>query len=104
MSLIQLLFILPSSSRVSVPFSQIAQSTQLPIEEVEHLIMKALSLELVRGDIDQVEEKARITWVQPRVLGMKEIEELRDRLMDWSTKVKDVGEKSTKGNEVLLVQ
>lgn len=104
MSLIQLIFSLPSSSRVSVPFSQIATSTQLPVEEVEHLVMKALSLELVKGDIDQVEEKARITWVQPRVLGMQEVGELRDRLDEWSNKVKVVGERSTKGNEVLLVQ
>ena len=104
MSLIQLIFSLPSSLRVSVPFTQIATSTQLPVEEVEHLIMKALSLELIKGDIDQVDQKARIEWVQPRVLGLKEVEELRDRLEEWSAKVKIVGERSRKGNEVLLVQ
>ena len=66
--------------------------------------MKALSLELIKGDIDQVDQKARIEWVQPRVLGLKEVEELRDRLEEWSAKVKIVGERSRKGNEVLLVQ
>ena len=104
MSLIQLVFTLPSSERVSIPFSQIAGATQLPEQEVEYLVMKALALGLVRGDIDEVLQRARIHWVQPRVLGKDEIGELRDRLAGWEEKVRIVGEKSIKGNEVLLVQ
>lgn len=37
--------------------------------QVEHLIMKALSLKLVRGTIDELDKTVTITWVQPRVLG-----------------------------------
>ncbi len=46
-------------------FTEIAQQTKVQPNEIEHLIMKALSLGLVRGTIDQVAEVARITWVQP---------------------------------------
>ena len=40
--------------------------------------MKALSLGLVRGFIDQVDEKVYMTWVQPRVLDLSQV---RDYLM-----------------------
>ena len=104
MSLIDLVFRLPSSSRVSIPFSRIATETQLPVEEVEYLIMKALSLDLIKGDIDQVDQKARITWVQPRVLGKDQIDGLRERLDEWSNKVVTVGERTIKDNKELMVQ
>lgn len=35
--------------------------------------MKALSLGLVRGFIDQVDEKVYMTWVQPRVLDLAQV-------------------------------
>lgn len=41
--------------------------------QVELLVMKALSLGLVKGSIDQVDSKVHMTWVQPRVLGRKQV-------------------------------
>jgi hypothetical protein len=35
--------------------------------------MKALSLGLVRGSIDEVAQKANLTWVQPRVLDVEQV-------------------------------
>jgi len=35
--------------------------------------MKALSLELVRGSIDQVGQEVTMTWVQPRVLDLTQV-------------------------------
>ncbi|CAJ0912407.1 686_t:CDS:2 [Entrophospora sp. SA101] len=35
-------------------------------QEVEYLVMKALSLKLIRGSIDQVGEVVVVTWVQPQ--------------------------------------
>jgi 26S proteasome regulatory subunit N9 len=43
------------------------------LEEVEFLVMKALSRGLVRGSIDQVNQLVSITWVQPRVLDRKQV-------------------------------
>ena len=35
--------------------------------------MRALSLDLVKGSIDQVEQKVHMTWVQPRVLDRDQV-------------------------------
>lgn len=75
----------------AVSFSTIAQETKVRPEEIEHLIMKALSLGLLRGTIDEVDEIAHITWVQPKVLDMKQVGNLRQRLLDWDSSVNKLG-------------
>ena len=35
--------------------------------------MKALSLGLVRGMVDGVDQKVHMTWVQPRVLNLQQV-------------------------------
>ena len=37
--------------------------------------MKALSLSLVKGSIDEVDQKVHMTWVQPRVLDREQVRE-----------------------------
>lgn len=75
----------------AMTFSAIAQETKVQPDEIEHLIMKALSLGLVRGTIDQVAEVARITWVQPKVLDKAQIEGMRNRLREWDDGVNKLG-------------
>ncbi|KAB8293248.1 hypothetical protein EYC80_007580 [Monilinia laxa] len=53
--------------------------------------MKALSLGLLRGSIDQVDEIARINWVQPKVLDMTQIDGMRTRLGEWDSSVETLG-------------
>ncbi|KAI6030191.1 hypothetical protein EDC04DRAFT_102895 [Pisolithus marmoratus] len=74
----------------TLSFQSIAEETRLPLDEVEHLIMKALSLKLIRGSMNQVDQKAHITWVQPRVLSRVQIGELATRLGAWMEKLGDV--------------
>jgi 26S proteasome regulatory subunit N9 len=50
--------------------------------------MKALSLKLIRGSIDQVGEVVVVTWVQPRVLEIEQIDNMRQRLQEWDENVK----------------
>lgn len=45
----------PSHNR-QLTFSEIAKETRLPLNEIELLVMKALSQGLVKGAIDQVRE------------------------------------------------
>ncbi|KAG8893493.1 26S proteasome regulatory subunit [Tulasnella sp. 408] len=71
-------------------FQTIAEETRLPQEEVEHLVMKALSLNLIKGTLDQVDQKAQISWVQPRVLSRAQIGSLADRLERWSQSLSNV--------------
>ncbi|PSS07075.1 hypothetical protein M430DRAFT_110442 [Amorphotheca resinae ATCC 22711] len=75
----------------AMSFRTIAEETKVRPDEIEHLIMKALSLELLRGSIDQVDEIARINWVQPKVLDMKQIDNMRLRLQEWDSSVNSLG-------------
>jgi 26S proteasome regulatory subunit N9 len=72
-------------------FTTVAKETKLKKSEVEHLVMKALSLGLIKGQIDQVAEVAKINWVQPKVLDMKQIEGMRARLKQWDSSVNQLG-------------
>jgi len=85
----------------AMSFRTIAEETKVRPDEIEHLIMKALSLGLLRGSIDQVDEIARINWVQPKVLDMKQIDNMRLRLQDWDSSVNSLGNWiETKGQDV----
>ena len=75
----------------TMSFATIARETNVRPDEIEHLVMKALSLGLLRGTIDQVDEVAHINWVQPKVLDMKQIENMRQRLKDWDSSVNQLG-------------
>lgn len=75
----------------AMTFATISEETKVKPDDIEHLIMKALSLGLLRGTIDQVAEIARINWVQPKVLDMKQIESMRGRLREWDSSVNQLG-------------
>ncbi|KAI9717246.1 MAG: 26S proteasome regulatory subunit [Chrysothrix sp. TS-e1954] len=75
----------------SMNFNTLRHETKVKPDEIEHLIMKALSLGLVRGTIDQVAQIANINWVQPKVLDMKQVEGMRVRLRNWDASVNQLG-------------
>jgi 26S proteasome regulatory subunit N9 len=50
-------------------------------------------LKLIKGSLDQVDEKAIITWVQPRVLSREQIGGLAQRLDEWVQKLTKVEER-----------
>jgi len=85
--LMELTFRKSNNQRV-LTFHDVATETRLPMDEVELLVMKALSLDLVRGSIDQVDQKIHMSWVQPRVLDKDQIMTMKKRLDHWSTDVK----------------
>ncbi|KAF7732299.1 26S proteasome regulatory subunit [Apophysomyces ossiformis] len=100
MSLIEAVFRRSGDNRI-IPFAEIAAETRLSVDEVEHLIMKALSLNLIRGSIDQVDQVVTVTWVQPRVLDLNQIDGMRRRLDEWDSHVKKIsGFLSEQGGEV----
>ncbi|ORX33766.1 putative proteasome regulatory particle subunit [Kockovaella imperatae] len=84
MALIQAAFARPKDgSSKLMTFQSIAEATRLPVNEVEHLIMKAFSLHLIRGSLDQVSSTADITWVQPRVLEGGQLDLLAEQFDAW---------------------
>uniref|UniRef100_A0A8D2NQE1 Proteasome 26S subunit, non-ATPase 13 n=1 Tax=Zosterops lateralis melanops TaxID=1220523 RepID=A0A8D2NQE1_ZOSLA len=62
----------------------------LCLMEVELLVMKALSVGLVKGSIDEVDKRVHMTWVQPRVLDLQQIKGMKDRLEFWCTDVRSM--------------
>ena len=89
-ALTQLVFSRAPQDR-AMTFATISQETRVQPDEIEHLIMKALSLGLLRGSIDQVAEVARISWVQPKVLDRAGIEGMKTRLLEWDSGVERLG-------------
>jgi 26S proteasome regulatory subunit N9 len=72
-----------SGTERTVSFQSISKAVNLPLNEIEILVMKALSLGLVKGKIDEVEQKVTFSWVKPRVLDKTQINQLRERLSKW---------------------
>jgi len=89
LALMELVFNKPAEGR-TLPFKVIANATKLKDDEVELLVMKGLSLKLIRGEIDEVNQTVTISWVQPRVLDMIQIEKMRDRVAEWTGSVHSV--------------
>ncbi|XP_030535486.1 26S proteasome non-ATPase regulatory subunit 13 homolog B-like [Rhodamnia argentea] len=84
--LMEIIFSRPSEDR-TIPLCVIAEHTRLSTQDVEHLLMKSLSVHLIEGVIDQVEGTVYVSWVQPRVLGIPQVKSLHDRLDNWLDKV-----------------
>jgi len=89
MCLMEMTFERPANNR-AMSFKEIGEKTRLPVNEVEYLVMKALSLGLVKGSIDQVEQKVSMTWVQPRVLDRNQINIMHNRLGQWCKDVRSM--------------
>lgn len=53
MSFLELVFSLPKNDRI-VSFITITEHAKINLDEVELLVMRVMSLELVKGKIDQV--------------------------------------------------
>jgi 26S proteasome regulatory subunit N9 len=52
--------------------------------------MKAMSLELVKGNIDEVDELVHINWILPRYLSRNHLEIMARKLDAWETKLDQV--------------
>lgn len=84
--LTELISNLPAEER-TIPIATIAAATKLDADGVEFLLMKALSLHLIEGAIDQVDGTVQVSWVQPRVLTLPQVDALQGRLQAWINKV-----------------
>jgi 26S proteasome regulatory subunit N9 len=76
------------NQRRVLTLEEIAAHCQCPLEQVEWVVMRAFSVKLMEGSIDQVAGTVEITWVMPRILNAKELAVLADKFADWSVKVR----------------
>jgi 26S proteasome regulatory subunit N9 len=48
-----------------------------------------MSLGLIKGVVDEVDQCVNITWVQPRVLNSKQLSLLSEQIGGWADRVKN---------------
>lgn len=82
-------FIFVSNQRV-LGFRQIAEVMNVHENEAELLVMKAMALGLIKGEIDEVDKIVSISWLQPRVLDKARISHLNSRLTEWKSTINQV--------------
>jgi len=86
LALMELVFNRTAEER-TLTFNTVAEATKVSMEEVELLVMKALSLDLIRGVIDEPNHTVSIHWVQPRILDLKQVEKMKERVAQWEGNV-----------------
>jgi len=86
LALVNMIFERPSLERI-LSFEDISKRIHLPKEQVELVVIRALSLGLIMGSMDQVDETVNVTWVMPRVLDNTQLQELSTRFGEWAVKV-----------------
>merc|ERR1711998_423205 len=84
-ALIELIFQRKADERL-ISFADIASGTGLPHDQAELLLIKALSLKLIRGTLDEVDQTVHITWAIPHALDMDQIAVMKDNLVAWQAK------------------
>ncbi|GME79142.1 unnamed protein product [Ambrosiozyma monospora] len=104
MSFIELISIHTNSSK-SVKFEVVLKNIELinTPEEVESLIMKCLSLGLVKGSINQVQSRFDISWIQPRILTKSQISKMSENLVQWSDKVNGLNKYMSEAGKELWI-
>lgn len=88
-ALLDLIFQKSKNERVFT-YKEIGTNCCCDYNQVEILVMKALSLGLIRGHIDQIENSVVITWIQPKYLDREKTLVLSERLDNWIKKTNDV--------------
>eukprot|EP01129_Flabellula_baltica_P012749 TRINITY_DN5798_c0_g4_i2.p1 TRINITY_DN5798_c0_g4~~TRINITY_DN5798_c0_g4_i2.p1 ORF type:complete len:389 (+),score=92.95 TRINITY_DN5798_c0_g4_i2:30-1196(+) len=86
MSIITHVFNKGNKSR-TISYDELKEVTQRDENEVELLLMRAMSVGLLRGEIDQVKQIVNIDWVQPRVLNLEQIQSLGNQISSWISSV-----------------
>ena len=88
LALTELIFRRPAKDR-TIPFADIARATKKPIDEVETLVMRAMSVGLIKGVVDGVDQVLEAQWVEPHVLDAPQIKTLSTRLGEWAGRVQE---------------
>jgi 26S proteasome regulatory subunit N9 len=80
--LLEVIFQRPFDSRVFA-FDEIAAVCHIEKDEVELLVLKALATDIIRGTVDEVEEKVTVTWCKPKALAADRLRHLKSEIDRW---------------------
>ena len=89
MSLLELIS-MKSTTNKQLKFKEISEFTGTPVNDVEHLIIKCFSLNLIKGYINQIDEVLVVTWLQPRILNLDQVNVLYNHLCKWNGQVEEL--------------
>jgi len=89
LSLIRLAFYKNSMERV-LTFKEISVVADTDITKVEELVMRGMSVGLLKGVIDGIEETVTVNYVKPRILDREEIASMFKRSQGWVAKIEAV--------------
>jgi len=103
MALLELIFQLPKNDR-NLHFQAIAKVSGLPLEQIELLVMKSMSLGLLKGSIDQVEGLVKVTWIMPRVLNIERINIMREKIDQWNKGLDGLIRKIEKEENKMIIE
>lgn len=71
-------------------FDSLAKSSKVPLARIEILVMKAISLHLISGHMDEVKQTLTVTWVMPKQLTDKEVKQRGESVETWSKHIYNV--------------
>lgn len=103
MAFIELVFNKPTTNR-TIEYGEISKHIPLLTtdNEIERMVMRSLSLGLLKGSINEVERNVEVSWIQPRTMTTTQIENMRTKMIAWSDKVKSLtGYMASCGGELL---
>merc|ERR1712183_958840 len=86
LALVEMVFERPASER-TLAFTDIAERLEIAVDQVEWVIMRAFSVKLMEGSMDQVEGTVHVTWILPRVLQKEQMVDLASRFGEGAVKV-----------------
>jgi 26S proteasome regulatory subunit N9 len=88
LALVNMVFQRGSDERTLL-FDDVASRLEIDSDQVEWVVMKAFSLGLIKGSMDQVDGTVHVTWVMPRVLDDSMMTTLAERFGEWAQKVEE---------------
>jgi len=103
MALLELIFQLPKNDRI-LHFQAVAKVSGLPFDQVEILVMKAMSLGLLKGSIDQVDSSVIVTWIMPRVLDTDRVRVMKDKIDQWNRGLDTLIKKVQKEENKMIIE
>jgi len=66
--------------------------------------MKAMSLGLIKGLINEVENVVKVTWIMPRVLDKERIGVMREKIDQWNHSVSGLIKTIEKEDDKMLIE
>jgi len=86
---LEMIFLCGKDDR-SIPFLKIAEVCKIEAVDVELLVMKAMSLNLIKGTIDEVEQVVHVDWALPRYLNKGHLTIMNNKMVAWEEKLDNV--------------